>query len=204
MTDGENHSYATAMDEPLFRHGGKVLVVEDNLMNQKVASVVVKHCGMTSDLANNGKEAVDMLRAGARYDVVLMDVQMPVMDGLDATREIRRMERSGEIEGRNFVVATSANATAENHQEGFAAGMDEYITKPIYPTRLKELLMLPKKRKEEEEAAATKGAEPRTGEVTSAATRAREPPSRRTGAAEGVVTRRRNAARNRGASGART
>ena len=75
------------MDEPLFRHGGKVLVVEDNLMNQKVASVVVKHCGMTSDLANNGKEAVDMLRAGARYDVVLMDVQMPVMDGLDATRE---------------------------------------------------------------------------------------------------------------------
>ena len=204
LTDGENHSYATAMDEPLFRHGGKVLVVEDNLMNQKVASVVVKHCGMTSDLANNGKEAVDMLRAGARYDVVLMDVQMPVMDGLDATREIRRMERSGEIEGRNFVVATSANATAENHQEGFAAGMDEYITKPIYPTRLKELLMLPKKRKEEEEAAATKGAEPRTGEVTSAATRAREPPSRRTGAAEGVVTRRRNAARNRGASGART
>ena len=94
---------------------------------------------MTSDLANNGKEAVDMLRTGARYDVVLMDVQMPVMDGLDATREIRRMERSGEIEGRNFVVATSANATAENHQRGFAAGMDEYITKPIYPTRLKEL-----------------------------------------------------------------
>ena len=203
VTDGENRSYATAMDEPLFRHGGKVLVVEDNLMNQKVASVVVKHCGMTADLANNGKEAVDMLRAGARYDVVLMDVQMPVMDGLDATRAIRRMERSGEIRGRNFIVATSANATAENHQEGFAAGMDEYITKPIYPTRLKELLMLPKVREAEEGAGAAKGAEARTGEVTSAAlaTEREAPRSRRTGAATvpatGVVTRRRNAARNR-------
>ena len=203
VTDGENRSYATAMDEPLFRHGGKVLVVEDNLMNQKVASVVVKHCGMTADLANNGKEAVDMLRAGARYDVVLMDVQMPVMDGLDATRAIRRMELSGEIRGRNFIVATSANATAENHQEGFAAGMDEYITKPIYPTRLKELLMLPKVREAEEGAGAAKGAEARTGEVTSAAlaTEREAPRSRRTGAAivpaTGVVTRRRNAARNR-------
>jgi signal transduction histidine kinase/CheY-like chemotaxis protein len=202
VTDGENRSYATAVDEPPFRHGGKVLIVEDNLMNQKVASVVVKHCGMTADLANNGKEAVEMLRAGARYDVVLMDVQMPVMDGLDATRAIRRMELSGEIRGRNFIVATSANATAENHQEGFAAGMDEYITKPIYPTRLKELLMLPKVREAEEVAAAAEGAEARTGEVTSAAAREREaPPSRRTGAATvpatGVVTRRRNAARNR-------
>ena len=203
MTDGENRSYATAMDEPPFRHGGKVLIVEDNLMNQKVASVVVKHCGMTADLANNGKEAVEMLRAGARYDVVLMDVQMPVMDGLDATRAIRRMELSGEIRGRNFIVATSANATAENHQEGFAAGMDEYITKPIYPSRLKELLMLPKVREAEEvAAAAAEGAEAKTGEVTSAATREREAPrSRRTGAAAaavtGVVTRRRNAARNR-------
>eukprot|EP00982_Pelagococcus_subviridis_P004490 29197-Pelagococcus_subviridis.AAC.8 len=137
-------SFVTAAGMFAFKHGGRVLIVEDNVMNQKVARVVVKHCGMSSDLANNGKEAVDILRGGARYDAILMDVQMPVMDGLDATRKIREMEASGELPERNFILATSANATAENHQEGFAAGMDEYITKPIYPTKLKELLMSPR------------------------------------------------------------
>ena len=133
------------------RDGGCVLIVEDNLMNQKVAKVVVKRCGMRSDVANNGREAIDALTRGGRYDAVLMDIQMPVMDGLDATREIRRLEAAGAIPrapggGANFIVAVSANATAENHQEGFEAGMDDYITKPIYPTRLRELLMTPRAR----------------------------------------------------------
>jgi CheY-like chemotaxis protein len=128
-----------------------VLIVEDNLMNQKVAKVVVKRCGMRSDVANNGREAIDALTRGGRYDAILMDIQMPVMDGLDATREIRRLEAAGAIPrapggGANFIVAVSANATAENHQEGFEAGMDDYITKPIYPTRLRELLMTPRAR----------------------------------------------------------
>jgi CheY-like chemotaxis protein len=131
--------------------GGCVLIVEDNLMNQKVAKVVVKRCGMRSDVANNGREAIDALTRGGRYDAILMDIQMPVMDGLDATREIRRLEAAGAIPrapggGANFIVAVSANATAENHQEGFEAGMDDYITKPIYPTRLRELLMTPRAR----------------------------------------------------------
>ena len=79
------------------------------------------------------------------YDAILMDIQMPIMDGLEATRIIRAMEANGELDGcRNYIIATSANATAENHQEGFAAGMDQYITKPIYPTKLKELLMVPR------------------------------------------------------------
>ena len=133
------------------RDGGCVLIVEDNLMNQKVAKVVVKRCGMRSEVANNGREAIDALTRGGRYDAVLMDIQMPVMDGLDATREIRRLEAAGAIPrapggGANFIVAVSANATAENHQEGFEAGMDDYITKPIYPTRLRELLMTPRAR----------------------------------------------------------
>ena len=131
---------------------GRVLIVEDNAMNQKVAKVVVKRCGLRSDVANNGREAVDALTRGGRYDAVLMDIQMPVMDGLDATREIRRLEGLGAIPpapggGGNFIVAVSANATAENHQEGFEAGMDEYITKPIYPTRLRELLVMPRARR---------------------------------------------------------
>ena len=132
--------------------GGCVLIVEDNLMNQKVAKVVVKRCGMRAEVANNGREAIDALTRGGRYDAILMDIQMPVMDGLDATREIRKLEASGIIPaapggGNNFIVAVSANATAENHQEGFEAGMDEYITKPIYPTRLRELLVMPRARR---------------------------------------------------------
>jgi CheY-like chemotaxis protein len=74
-----------------------------------------------------------------------MDIQMPVMDGLEATQRIREMEADGTIASGNYIVATSANATAENHREGYEAGMDEYITKPIYPTKLKELLAKPKR-----------------------------------------------------------
>ena len=135
----------TAADELVFRHGGHVLIVEDNLMNQKVAKVVVKHCGMTADVANNGAEAVEIMKGGGLYDVILMDIQMPVMDGLEATQRIREMEAAGTIPNGNYIVATSANATAENHREGYEAGMDEYITKPIYPSKLKELLAKPKR-----------------------------------------------------------
>ena len=136
---------ASAPPDPAFVDGGRVLIVEDNAMNQKVAVVVVKHCGMSATVANNGREALDTLLSGARFDIILMDIQMPVMDGLDATRAIRDAERRGAIPERNYIVAVSANAAAEDHQAGYGAGMDEYITKPIYPARLKELLTLPRR-----------------------------------------------------------
>ena len=145
QSGGSISSFVTAADELVFRHGGHVLIVEDNLMNQKVAKVVVKHCGMTADVANNGAEAVEIMKGGGLYDVILMDIQMPVMDGLEATQRIREMEAAGTIPNGNYIVATSANATAENHREGYEAGMDEYITKPIYPSKLKELLAKPKR-----------------------------------------------------------
>ena len=145
QSGGSITSFVTAADELVFRHGGHVLIVEDNLMNQKVAKVVVKHCGMTADVANNGAEAVEIMKGGGLYDVILMDIQMPVMDGLEATQRIREMEATGTIAKGNYIVATSANATAENHREGYEAGMDEYITKPIYPSKLKELLAKPKR-----------------------------------------------------------
>jgi len=145
QSGGSISSFVTAADELVFRHGGHVLIVEDNPMNQKVAKVVVKHCGMTADVANNGAEAVEIMKGGGLYDVILMDIQMPVMDGLEATQRIREMEAAGTIANGNYIVATSANATAENHREGYEAGMDEYITKPIYPSKLKELLAKPKR-----------------------------------------------------------
>ena len=145
QSGGSISSFVTAAGELVFRHGGHVLIVEDNPMNQKVAKVVVKHCGMTADVANNGAEAVEIMKGGGLYDVILMDIQMPVMDGLEATQRIREMEAAGTIAKGNYIVATSANATAENHREGYEAGMDEYITKPIYPSKLKELLAKPKR-----------------------------------------------------------
>jgi CheY-like chemotaxis protein len=94
------------------------------------------------------------------------------MDGLDATRAIRDAERRGAIPERNYIVAVSANAAAEDHQAGYGAGMDEYMTKPIYPARLKELLTLPRRAMHNGGGGPLLGAE-RDGEVTSDAGPAR-------------------------------
>jgi CheY-like chemotaxis protein len=112
----------------------KILVAEDNVVNQTVAARLLGKLGHQITIAGNGKLAVEEFE-GSAFDLILMDVQMPVMDGLDATREIRRLER-----GRNIrvpIIAMTAQTMEGDRDNCFAAGMDGFASKPI---RLPELL----------------------------------------------------------------
>ena len=110
-----------------------VLLVEDNPVNQKVASRMLEKLGCRVDVAQNGREALDAW-ARARYALILMDCQMPELDGYEATREIRRREGAG----RHIpIVALTAHAMAGADLECKAAGMDDYISKPIDRERLR-------------------------------------------------------------------
>jgi two-component system sensor histidine kinase/response regulator len=107
--------------------GAKVLLVEDNEINLLVANDILEGAGLNVSLANNGQEAVNAVK-GNQYDVVLMDVQMPVMDGYTATREIRNLKS----EIRNVpVIAMTAHAMAGDEDKSLQAGMNGHVTKPI-------------------------------------------------------------------------
>jgi CheY-like chemotaxis protein len=117
----------TVTDGKRARSALRILLAEDNAMNQKVALRLLEQLGYRADVATNGREAIEALERQP-YDVVLMDVQMPELDGLDATRQIR--ERWPD-EGRPHIVAMTANALPEDREACFAAGMDDYVAKPI-------------------------------------------------------------------------
>jgi signal transduction histidine kinase/DNA-binding response OmpR family regulator len=108
------------------RHPLRILLAEDNAVNQKLALRLLSQMGYRADVASNGVEAVESVRRQA-YDVVLMDVQMPEMDGLEASREIDRRWPAA----RPRIVAMTANAMQGDREECLAASMDDYITKPI-------------------------------------------------------------------------
>ncbi|MBF0444274.1 MAG: response regulator [Magnetococcales bacterium] len=115
--------------------GSNILLVEDNAINQQVARELLERVGLEVDLASNGQEALDRLDK-KNYDAVLMDVQMPVMDGLEATRHIRKQPKY-----RNLpIIAMTAHALIEDKRRCRAAGMDEHIAKPIRPERLYAIL----------------------------------------------------------------
>ncbi|MGR4871659.1 GAF domain-containing protein [Variovorax sp. LARHSF232] len=119
------------------RHPLRILLAEDNAVNQKLALRLLQQMGYRADLAANGIEAVQAVRRQA-YDVVLMDVQMPELDGLDATRQICKLLQPNE---RPRIVAMTANAMQGDREMCIAAGMDDYITKPIRVDRLVEALV---------------------------------------------------------------
>jgi CheY-like chemotaxis protein len=119
--------------EPVPGHLGhlRVLVADDNRVNQLVALGVLRRIGLRAEAVGNGQEVLDALRA-APYDVVLMDVEMPVMDGLRATALIRRREAEGPTSGRRVtILALTAHALAGDRERLLAAGMDGYLAKPF-------------------------------------------------------------------------
>jgi CheY-like chemotaxis protein len=115
----------------------RVLLAEDNLVNQQIASKMLEKLSCRVDVATNGQEAVEML-AMLPYDVLFMDCQMPVMDGYEATRAIRRNEASS---GTHVpIIAMTANAMAGDRERCRDAGMDDYMTKPVDPAELKRVV----------------------------------------------------------------
>ncbi len=109
------------------RHPLRILLAEDNVVNQKLALRLLQQMGYRADVAANGVEAIDSIRR-QQYDLVLMDVQMPEMDGLEASREI---VRGWPGDGRPRIIAMTANAMEGDRDDCIAAGMDDYLTKPI-------------------------------------------------------------------------
>jgi len=116
--------------------GVSILLVEDNPVNQKLAIAMLKRLGHRVDLACNGREAVEATERRG-YDLVLMDCQMPEMDGFEATRRIREYEGEGE---HQLVVAMTANAMVGDRERCLEAGMDDYVSKPVSLERIQGLL----------------------------------------------------------------
>ena len=116
--------------------GSRILLVEDNDLNQEVAIELLRDAGFIVDLAENGLVALNKVRS-TDYDLVLMDIQMPVMDGLAATQEIRREERFNDLP----VVAMTANVMQGDRDRCMAAGMNDHVAKPIEPEKLWEALL---------------------------------------------------------------
>ncbi len=117
---------------------GDILVVEDNPVNQDVTIAMLKSLGARVDLVSNGLEALRQI-AKQTYDVVLMDCQMPTMDGYEATREIRQMERD-RGSARVPIIAMTAHAMRGDREKCIAVGMDDYLSKPFDMTMLREIL----------------------------------------------------------------
>ncbi|HUA19543.1 MAG TPA: two-component regulator propeller domain-containing protein [Bryobacteraceae bacterium] len=132
--EGLAKSNSLEKGQPYEQSCGTILVVEDNRINQKVLTHQLINLGYAVEVAQNGAEAVTKVRA-RRYDLILMDVQMPVMDGYQATQEIRNLdEDSSSIP----IVAVTANAFQSEREKCLFAGMDDYLTKPVDRGRLEE------------------------------------------------------------------
>ena len=116
----------------------RILLAEDNPVNQKVAKRVLAHLGYEADIVNNGVEAINAI-ADKAYDLIIMDIQMPEMDGLEATKYIRNRESELQLPAIT-IIAMTANATADDQNICRDAGMDDYISKPIDIERLKNIL----------------------------------------------------------------
>lgn len=149
--DGANHAASPALSSPSTRashdtavnkdQSHRILLVDDYPTNQKVADMHLSNAGYTVDIAEDGAKAVEAFK-NSRYHLILMDIQMPVMDGYTATSEIRKLESAMPKTGacRTPIVAMSAHAFKEDEQKCLDAGMDDFISKPIRREHLLEVV----------------------------------------------------------------
>jgi PAS domain S-box-containing protein len=107
--------------------GARILVVEDNSINQQVLSEILQRVGMLVEVADNGVQAVRAIKEGCQFDLIFMDIQMPEMDGYQATRQIRGLKEAGELP----IVAMTAHAFAGEREKSLNCGMNDHVTKPI-------------------------------------------------------------------------
>ncbi len=113
----------------------KILLAEDNLINQKVAMVNLSNLGHQVEVANNGKEAVDKFKM-KNFDLIFMDIQMPEMDGLEATKKIRDIENSQNVVRKIPIIAMTANSMEGDREKCLQSGMDDYVSKPFKQNEL--------------------------------------------------------------------
>lgn len=118
---------------------GRVLVVEDQLVNQKVAQSYLNKLGLEVELASNGQIASELMQKN-KYDLIFMDCQMPVMNGFEATKKIRQAEAESDVGIRIPVIALTANGNSSERQLYLESGMDDYLAKPLELPRLLEVL----------------------------------------------------------------
>ena len=126
---------STVHASPNPRNGLKVLVVEDSIVNQKLAVAMLKKLGHEVAIANNGKEALEAIKQSV-FDLVLMDIQMPELDGYETVRQLRK----DETDERLPVIALTANAMRTDREACLQAGMDAYVSKPIRLKKLAEII----------------------------------------------------------------
>jgi two-component system, sensor histidine kinase and response regulator len=189
FSDAGKEIAATVEDAHAARlHGARILLTEDNDINQQIAVELLEGAGATVKVANNGRVAVDILSNGPQpppFDVVLMDLQMPEMDGYQATAKLRADPRFKELP----IIAMTAHATIEERQRCLASGMNDHISKPIDPANLFETVgKYYKPVAQTSQSAVAQVSKPAGGEKQTAPANPRQPAGWETGDTAGLET----------------